>query len=134
MLKDLSIPWNTLPEGKVVCQTPLLWVVRTGVVVNKPKRQKKFEDGNILLSLMEGETNSVLGYVLQPKKEFHAVFCQESYVSFLAEVEGHTTPKVLYKDQKVYLYRFNSNKAPSYWFLVRNRITAIPATPEVEQS
>ena len=133
MIKETNISWNALPSGKVVSQNPLLWVVRTGVVVNKPKKQKKFEDSSVCLSLMEGEANSVLGYVLQVKKDFPSVFYQDSYVSFMSEVEKHKNPVVLYKDQKVYLYKFNSNKSPSYWFLVRTRsATAAPIveTPE----
>lgn len=132
-MKEANIVWNSLPEGKVVNQNPALWVVRTGVVVNKPKKQKKFEDSNISLSFLEGDANSVLGYVLQVKKEFHAVFCQDSYVSFLADVGKHTTPVVVYKDQKVYLYKYNTNKNPSYWFLVRSRSTVAPVTTEPKE-
>lgn len=131
-MKEPTIPWNSLPEGKVICQDTDLWVVRTGVVVNKPRRQKKFEDPNVLFSWVEGETNSVLGYTLQLKRKFPAIFAQDSYVSFLSNVEQHVNPSVLYKDQKVYLYRFNDKKSPSYWFLVRSRITSLPSLPEVE--
>lgn len=130
MMKESNIEWNSLPEGKVVSKNPLLWVVRTGVVVNKPKKQKKYEDSNISLSFLEGEANSVLGYVLQIKKEFHSVFCQDAYVSFMSDVEKHTKPVVVYKDQKVYLYKYNTNKNPSYWFLVRTRSSN--ASPVVE--
>lgn len=132
MMKESNIEWNSLPEGKVVSKNPLLWVVRTGVVVNKPKKQKKYEDSNISLSFLEGEANSVLGYVLQVKKEFHSVFCQDAYVSFMSDVEKHTKPVVVYKDQKVYLYKYNTSKNPSYWFLVRTRSSA--AAPVVETS
>jgi hypothetical protein len=119
--KEPTIPWNTFPEGRIIKQSTILWAVRTGVVVNRPRKQKCFEDSSMLLSSLEGENNSVLGYLLQTKHEFPNVFPNESYVSFFSEVEKHKNPKVLYKDQKVYLYRFNSTKSPSYWFLFRNR-------------
>jgi hypothetical protein len=123
MSKEPSIPWNTFPEGKLTKHADTIWVVRTGVVVNRPKRQKRFEDTYVSLATVEGEGNSILGYVLQLKREFQKVFAQDSYVSLLADVEAHKDPKVLFKDQKVYLYRFNSSKNPSYWFLYRNRTT-----------
>lgn len=121
MSKELVIPWNSYPEGKLAKHTDMVWVVRTGVVVNKPKKQKCFEDSYIALATVEGEGNSTLGYVLQLKREFEKILVQDSYISFLADVEAHKEPKVLFKDQKVYLYRFNSAKNPSYWFLFRNR-------------
>jgi hypothetical protein len=121
MSKEPTIPWNTYPEGKLAKHADMVWVVRTGVVVNKPKKQKCFEDSFLSLSTVEGEGNSTLGYILQLKKEFENILAQDSYLSFLAGVEAHKDPKILFKDQKVYLYRFNSVKTPSYWFLFRNR-------------
>ncbi len=119
--KEPVIPWNTFPEGKIVAHSDTVWVVRTGVVVNRPKRLKRFEDSYVSLASVEGEGNSVLGYILQLKRDIQKVFAQDSYVSFLADVPAHKDPKILFKDQKVYLYRFNSTKNPSYWFLFRNR-------------
>lgn len=119
--KEITIPWNTFPEGKLTKHADSVWVVRTGVVVNRPKRQKRFEDSSLSLATVEGEGNSILGYVLQVKRDFQKVFVQDSYVSLLSDVKEHKDPKVLFKDQKVYLYRFNSNRSPSYWFLFRNR-------------
>lgn len=120
--KELSIPWNTLPEGRVSKYSDQIWVVRTGVVVNRPKKQKCFEDSYLSLSSMEGEGNSTLGYIFQLKRKFENIFTQDSYVTLLASLqEPHKNPKLLFKDQKVYLYRFNAAKNPSYWLLVRNR-------------
>jgi len=121
MSKEPSIPWNSFPEGKIAKHADQIWVVRTGIVVNRPKRQKRWEDSYLSLATVEGEGNLVLGYILQVKREFEKVFVQDSYVSLLAEVDAHKDPKVLFKDQKVYLYRFNNTKNPSYWFLFRNR-------------
>jgi len=131
-MKEPIILWNSLPEGKVIQHDPSVWVVRTGVVVNKPQRQKKFEDGNVLLSWMEGDAHSVLGYSIQTKRKFHTTFAQDSYVSLLSDVDQHSNPIVLYKDHKVYLYRFNSKRVPSYWFLVRTRTTSLPSLPEID--
>jgi len=116
--KDLVIPWNSFPDGKVVRHEDL-WVVRTGVVVNRPKRAKKYEDSYLALHMLSGESNAVLGYTVKAKKTFSHVFEQETFVSFLSDVEEHTKPKYLYKDPKVHLLRFNNTKKPSYWFLVR---------------
>jgi len=120
MSKDIE--WNSLPENVISQHSDTLWVVRTGVVATKTKRHKQFEDSHILMFSLEGEGNSVLGYVLQLKKEFPAFFSKESYVSFFSDVTvPHKEPKVMFKDQKVYLYRFNGTKNPSYWFLFRSR-------------
>ena len=122
MSKESVIPWNTFPEGRIAKYSDTIWIVRTGVVVNRPKRQKRFEDSCLSLAALEGEGNSALGYILQVKREFEKVFVQDSYVSFLAKVDEHKDPKILFKDQKTYLYRFNGTKNPSYWFLFRNRL------------
>lgn len=121
MSKEAVIPWNTFPEGKITKHSDTIWAVRTGVVVNRPKRHKHFEDSYLSLATVEGEGNSVLGYVLQLKREFPKIFTQDSYISLLSSVTPHKSPKVLFKDQKVYLYRFNAASNPSYWFLFRNR-------------
>lgn len=122
MSKDIE--WNSLPENVIAQHSDTVWVVRTGVVATKTKKQKQFEDSHVLMFSLEGEGNSVLGYVLQLKKAFPLYFNKGSYVSFFSDVTSpHKDPKVMFKDQKVYLYRFNGTKSPSYWFLFRSRAT-----------
>jgi hypothetical protein len=116
-----SLPWSSFPEGQVVRPRNELFVVRTGVVVNRFKKMKRFEDAFVHLSSIIGESNSVLGYTLLMKKEFPRTLLQDTYVSLLADVHTHMNPKFVYKDQKVHLMRFNSTQDPSYWFLVRHR-------------
>lgn len=118
---DEALPWGSFPEGHLVRPKNELFVVRTGVVVNRFKKVKRFEDAFVHLSSIVGESNSVLGYVLSLKKEFSKVLLQDTYVSLLADVPAHTNPKFVYKDQKAHLMRFNSTQEPSYWFLVRHR-------------
>ena len=120
MSRRPAIPWNDFPEGGVVRQGNL-WVVRLGVVVNRPKQTTKFEDSRVLLRQHYGESNSVLGYTLKAKKEFPQILQQDTFVSLFSEVENHSKPTYLYKDTKVHLLRFNSTRSPSYWFLVRHR-------------
>ncbi|KKL49607.1 hypothetical protein LCGC14_2313810 [marine sediment metagenome] len=119
--KEPLLPWNSFPEGQVVNHEPNLWVVRTGVVVNRPRVAKKFEDSYLSLHMLSGDANSVLGYTLTTKRRFNHIFEQETYISFLSDVEKHTRPIFLYKDPKVHLLRFNTTRKPSYWFLVRYR-------------
>lgn len=119
--KEPLLPWNSFPEGQIVNYESNLWVVRTGVVVNRPRKAKKFEDSYLALHMLSGESNSVLGYTLLAKREFDNVFEQDTFISFLSNVEQHTRPKYLYKDPKVHLLRFNTTRHPSYWFLVRYR-------------
>lgn len=119
--KDPLLPWNTFPEGKLIRYEPALWVVRIGVVVNRPKRLKKFEDSYVALHQLAGGSNSVLGYTFKSKREFPHIFEKDTFVSLLSDVEQHTKPVYAYKDPKAHLMRFNKNRTPSYWFLVRHR-------------
>lgn len=119
--REPLLPWNSFPEGKVLRHTDNVWVVRTGVVVHRPKRSKKYEDRYLSLHMLSGDANSVLGYTVTAKKAFDNVFEQDTFLSFITAVEAHTKPKFMYKDPKVHLMRFNAVKSPSYWFLVRYR-------------
>lgn len=119
MGKDLVIPWADAEEG-VIVRDKDVWFVRIGTLVNKPKRVKKYEDSCVSLSMYAGEGSSVLGYSFAPKKKFHHSLEQPYYVSLLSDTT-HKNPKLVFKDQKVHLYRFNSTKDPSYWFLYRGR-------------
>lgn len=119
--KEPLLPWNSFPEGKILAHEPNLWVVRIGVVVNRPKKSKKFEDSYVALHQLSGESSSILGYTLTVKREFDKIFDEGTFLSLISKVDHHTNPKFLYKDQKVHLMRFNSNRSPSYWFLVRHR-------------
>lgn len=121
--KEASIQWNSLPEETIVQTANNLWVIRFGVVVNRPQRKKCFEDPSLLLSHYHGDGNSILGYSLSLKKDFPHHLASEAYLSLFSNVEAkHKDPKVVYKDQKVHLYRFNNTKEPSYWLLLRTKI------------
>lgn len=122
-MKEPLVEWNLCAEGRIYRKGDGFWVVRTGVVVNKPTKQKAFEDQFVCLSSVSGEGNSILGYTLQAKKNFAFCFEQDTYVSLMDENRKHDNLKILFQDQKVYLYRFNKEKAPSYWFLFRNKVT-----------
>lgn len=119
--KEPLLPWSSFPEGKLVRHEPGFWVVRTGVVVNRPRRTKKFEDSYVALHMLSGEAKTELGYTLKAKREFDHTLEQETFVSLLSDVDSHTRPVFLFKDPKVHLLRFNSTRSPSYWFLVRYR-------------
>lgn len=123
MSTEPELPWNSFPEGQVLEHQSGLWVVRIGVVVNKPKRTKKYDDSYLTLHLLSGQSSSVLGYTLAVKRPFDHVLERGDSVSFISKVDKHTSPKFLYKDQKVHLLRFNTSRCPSYWFLVRHRPT-----------
>lgn len=118
--KDPLLPWNDFSEGLVVQYEKNMWVVRTGIVVNRPKRTKKFEDKKVVLHQISGESNSVLGYVFRAKRDFDHVFERETFISLLS-VTKHKNPEYLYKDPKVHLLRYGTSRSPSYQFLVRHR-------------
>jgi len=119
--KEPVLPWKSFADGKITEVENNFWVVRMGVVVNKPIKHKKYEDSYVSLHCMTSSSKSTLGYSLRAKREFHQKFQQETYLSLLADIEKHKNPDLVYEDQKVRLYRFNSQKNPSYWFLVRYR-------------
>jgi len=117
-----ELPWRTFPDGEVTEIGANSWVVRMGVVANKPKRDKKYEDNWVSLHCLSGESKSTLGYLFRAKKEFSLLFSQKTYLSLLSSSTApHKKPVLVYEDQKVMLYRFNTKKDPSYWLLVRYR-------------
>jgi hypothetical protein len=119
--KKPILPWASFPEGQIVQYEEGLWVVRFGVVVNRPKRTKRFDDAFVALHELTAAGGSTLGYTLKVKQDFGKIFSSEHYLSLITDIKEHSKPKVLFDDQKIYLYRFNATKTPSYWFLVRHR-------------
>tara|TARA_R100001132_G_C3272963_1_gene94971 strand:- start:3426 stop:3803 length:378 start_codon:yes stop_codon:yes gene_type:complete len=118
--KDPVLPWNQFPEGKLI-QYKNLWVVRTGVVVNRPKKSTKWKDKHVELTQLKGQSSAVLGYTFEVKRKFEYEFYTDTFVSFINQTDEHNTPEYLYKDPKMHLLSFNGKKLPNYWLLVRYR-------------
>ena len=123
MKQEPLIPWNSLQEDCIVKIDDSTWAIRLGVVVNKPNRKRCFEDSCLSLVQHHGDGNSVLGYTLHMKKEFPHVVLMDAFLTLFSNNEvKNRDPKMVYKDQKVHLYKFNGNKDPNYWLLLRTRI------------
>ena len=120
--KEVILPWKTFSDGDLTEIEHNYWIVRMGVVANRPKRHKKYEDSYVSLHCLTGDSKSTLGYSFKAKREFSSVFAQRTYLSLLStSVAAHKKPLLVYDDQKVMLYRFNTRKDPSYWLLIRYR-------------
>ena len=99
-----------------------LYCVKTGIILNRPKKVKLYDDVFVSLYKFKGESRSTLGYALQVKRDFAQTYATGLYVSLMGEVETHTQPDLIYDDPRLYLYKFNSRKRPAYWCLVRHRV------------
>jgi len=120
--KEFLVEWGSIPENSIHRVKNDLWAVRLGIVVNRPQKKKCVEDSFLILSEHHGEGNSTLGYTLLLKKEFPHFLQQDYYLSFFSDLTTrHADPKVVYKDQKLYLYKYGTKK-PSYQMLLRSRI------------
>lgn len=121
----LNIPWPEAPEEEIYKHSDTIWCLRTGIILDGTKRKKCYEDSKLSLLRVEGDSKSPLGYILRSKVDFNVVYQTSYYLSLFSSPVKNTSPKELYKDSKVHLYRFNGQKTPNYWFLLRTRQSGI---------
>src|SRR5574343_48875 len=118
-MSNTPIKWVALPDGQFVTGSEQTYVIKTGLAVVKPRKQKKYEDALVSLCSYEQEGLPTLGYSISARKTFPKVAKSNTYVSFLAG-SPHKDPELVYQDQTVYLYKFKSESgAFVYWMLYR---------------
>lgn len=115
------VNWEQLPERAVSKLNAKMYAIRIGTSINKPSKYCVYEDVNVRITqFINGKL--ILGYLLYLKKEDRFKLLQESWwLSLLSDVSKHYNPRIIYNDKQIYAYKFNNNRRPSYWFIIRSR-------------